>query len=262
MGNLQDRVAVVTGASRGIGRAIALALGRGGATVVVNYVDKEASRPQAAGTMSNAEAAAEVVRAVEEVGGQASAMQADVSSFSGAGGLIENVIETYGQLDILVNNAGITRDMLLGMMSEGDWDAVMAVNLKSVFNCSKAAIRPMMRRRYGRIISISSVAGIAGNAGQTNYSASKAGIIGFTKALAREVGSRNITVNAIAPGLIRTDLTEDLPDNIKEASLTAIPLGRWGVPEEIAHAVAFLASDEAAYITGHVLVVDGGLTMG
>lgn len=262
MGNLQDRVAVVTGASRGIGRAIALELGQRGATVVVNYVDREVTRPDAAGTMSNAEAAAEVVSAIEEMGGRATATLADVSSFTGAAGLIESAIEAYGQLDILVNNAGITRDMLLGMMSEGDWDAVIGVNLKSVFNCAKAAVRPMMRRRYGRIINISSVAGIAGNAGQTNYSASKAGIIGFTKALAREVGSRSITVNAIAPGLIGTDLTEDLPDNIKEASLAAIPLGRWGNPEEIACAVAFLASDEAAYITGHVLTIDGGLTMG
>jgi 3-oxoacyl-[acyl-carrier protein] reductase len=262
MGNLQDRVAVVTGASRGIGRAIALELGQRGATVVVNYVDREVTRPDAAGTMSNAEAAAEVVSAIEEMGGRATATLADVSSFTDAAGLIESAIEAYGQLDILVNNAGITRDMLLGMMSEGDWDAVIGVNLKSVFNCAKAAVRPMMRRRYGRIINISSVAGIAGNAGQTNYSASKAGIIGFTKALAREVGSRSITVNAIAPGLIGTDLTEDLPENIKEASLAAIPLGRWGKPEEIACAVAFLASDEAAYITGHVLTIDGGLTMG
>jgi 3-oxoacyl-[acyl-carrier protein] reductase len=262
MGNLQDRVAVVTGASRGIGRSIALELARHGATVVVNYVDRELARPDAAGTSSNAQAADEVVQAIEVLGGRANKAQADVSMFAEAETLIKGTIDTYGQIDILVNNAGITRDTLLGMMSEQDWDAVIAVNLKSVFNCAKAAIRPMMRARYGRIVNISSVAGIAGNAGQTNYSASKAGIIGFTKALAREVASRNITANAIAPGLIRTDLTEDLPENIKEASLAAIPMGRWGTPEDIASAVAFLASDEAAYITGHVLTIDGGLTMG
>lgn len=262
MSSLQDRVAVVTGASRGLGRAIALGLARRGATIVVNYVDKELSRPDTAGAVSNSEAASEVVRAIEEMGSRAIATQADVSILGDAERLIASTIESYGQIDILVNNAGITRDTLLGIMSEEAWDAVIAVNLKSVFNCAKAAIRPMMRRRYGRIINISSVAGIAGNAGQTNYSASKAGIIGFTKALAREVAARNITVNAIAPGLITTDLTEALPDDLKEASLTAIPLKRWGMPDEIAHAVAFLASDEAGYITGHVLVVDGGLVMG
>ncbi|MBP7690576.1 MAG: SDR family oxidoreductase, partial [Anaerolineales bacterium] len=165
-------------------------------------------------------------------------------------------------LDILVNNAGTTRDMVIMLMPEADWDTVIQTNLKSAFSCSKAAVKVMMRKRMGRIINISSVSGISGNAGQTNYSASKAGLIGFTKALAREVAARNITVNAVAPGFVPTALTNDLPAEIKDATLKTIPLGRWGKPEEIAHAVAFLASDEAGYITGQVLSVDGGLVMG
>ncbi len=249
MSRLDERIAIVTGGSRGIGRAVALELARRGAAVMVNY-------------RSNARAAAEVVAAIEAEGGTARAMQADVSDYAQAESLIKETIAAFGGLHILVNNAGTTRDMVIMMMSEDDWDSVIRTNLKSAFNCSKAAVKHMMRKRYGRIINMSSVAGIAGNAGQTNYSASKAGLIGFTKALAREVAARNITVNAVAPGFIPTDLTESIPENLKEASLEAIPLKRWGTPEEVAYATAFLASDEAAYITGHVLSVDGGMVMG
>jgi 3-oxoacyl-[acyl-carrier protein] reductase len=249
MSRLDERVAIVTGAARGIGRAIALELARRGASVLVNY-------------HHNADAASEVVTAIQAEGGTAQAFQADVSNYAQAEALIKEAVDSFGRLDILINNAGITRDMVIMMMSEEDWDVVITTNLKSAFNCSKAAVRHMMRKRYGRIINVSSVAGIAGNAGQTNYSASKAGLIGFTKALAREVAARNITVNAVAPGFIPTDLTESVPQEIKEASLEAIPLKRWGTPEEVAHAVAFLASDEAAYITGQVLSIDGGLVMG
>lgn len=245
---LEGRIALVTGASRGIGRAIAIELAARGATVVVNY-------------RSSAEAAEAVVAYITEQGGTARTWQADVSSFEAAGDLVNGVIDEYGQLDILVNNAGITRDNVIMMMKEDDWDAVLETNLKSAFNCTKAAIRKMMRKRYGRIVNISSVAGLAGNAGQANYSASKAGLIGFTKAVAREIAPRGVTVNAVAPGFVETDMTSDLPENIKEVALGQIPLGRWGSPEDIAHAVAFLASDEAAYITGQVLSVDGGMVM-
>jgi 3-oxoacyl-[acyl-carrier protein] reductase len=240
---------LVTGGSRGIGRAVALELGRGGASVVVNY-------------NSNSAAADEVVAAVEAAGGKARALKADVSDFAQAEKLVKDTIEAFGNLDIVVNNAGTTRDMLIMMMPEDDWDLVIKTNLKSAYNCSKHAVKHMMRKRYGRIINMTSVAGIAGNAGQTNYSASKAGMIGFTKALAREVAARNITVNAVAPGFIPTDLTEIVPEDIKTASLDAIPLKRWGTVEEVAHAVGFLASDDAGYITGHILSVDGGMVMG
>lgn len=249
MAQFEGKTALVTGASRGIGRAIALRLAAGGAKVVVNYA-------------RDAEGAASVVEAITGAGGTATAVQADVSDFKAADGLVKGAAETYGSLDILVNNAGTTRDTLIMMMPESDWDTVIQTNLKSTFNCSKAAVRMMMRKRFGRIINITSVSGIAGNAGQTNYSASKAGVIGFTRALAREVASRAVTVNAVAPGFVPTALTNDLPEDIKQATLKSIPLGRWGTPEEIAHAVAFLASDEAGYITGQVLTVDGGLVMG
>ncbi|MCK5316794.1 MAG: 3-oxoacyl-ACP reductase FabG, partial [Anaerolineales bacterium] len=194
-------------------------------------------------------------------GGEAFAHQADVSVLKQADGLVKAAIEKYGDLHILVNNAGITRDSLIMTMSESDWDDVIQTNLKSTFNCCKAAIRHMLRRRYGRIINIASISGIMGNPGQTNYSASKAGQIGFTKALAREVASRTITVNAIAPGFIQTDILSTIPEEAQKSLMDIIPLGRVGQPEEIAKAAAFLASDDAAYITGHTLTIDGGIAM-
>ncbi len=245
---LENRVALVTGASRGIGKAIALELAQRGAAVAVNYVH-------------SAEASEAVVTSIQAGGGQAVAFQADISDFEQSQNLIKSTIQTLGGLDILVNNAGITRDTLIMMMSESDWDLVLATNLKGTFNCAKAAIRHMMRKRYGRIINITSVSGQMGNAGQTNYSASKAGQIGFTKALAREVAARNITVNAIAAGYIETDIWAEVPGEIREMALSIIPLGRKGQPEEIAYAAAFLASDQAAYITGQVLGIDGGMAM-
>lgn len=247
-GSLQDKVAIVTGGSRGIGRAISIELARRGARVVVNYNRR-------------ADAAEEVVAAIEALGGQAMAFQADVSWLEQAQRLVQATLEAYGALHVLVNNAGVTRDRLIMMMTEEDWDTVLRVDLKSLFNMCKAAARPMIRQRYGRIINISSVAGIAGQAGQTNYAAAKAGVIGFTKSLAKELGPRGITVNAVAPGLIPTDLTADLPDELREEAIRRTPLGRVGKPEEIAYAVAFLASDEAAFITGVTLPVDGGLVM-
>lgn len=246
--NLDTKVALVTGASRGIGRAIALDLARRGARVVVNY-------------HQNAEAAAEVVAAIQVDGGEAIPKQADVGDFEQAKGLITTTLDTFGQIDILVNNAGTTRDQLLMLMKEDDWDTVVRINLKGVFNCCKAAARSMIRKRQGRIINVSSVSGIAGQGGQTNYAASKAGVIGFTKSLAKELGPRGITVNCVAPGFVPTDLTADLPDDLRQRAIELTPLRRMGRPEEIAYAVAFLASDEAAFITGEVLTVDGGLVM-
>jgi 3-oxoacyl-[acyl-carrier protein] reductase len=246
--SLEGRVAVVTGASRGIGRAIALELSRRGAAVVVNY-------------NQSAEAAREVVSQILAEGGRASDFQADVADYHQAQNLMKHALDMYESLEILVNNAGVTRDNLIMLLNEQDWDFVLNTNLKSTFNCSKAAIRHMMRKRYGRIINITSVAGQMGNPGQTNYSASKAGQIGFTKALAREVASRNITVNAVAAGYIETDIWAKVPDEIRQSIQSLIPLGRKGEAEEIAFAVAFLVSDQAAYITGQVLGVDGGMAM-
>jgi 3-oxoacyl-[acyl-carrier protein] reductase len=246
--SLENRVAVVTGGSRGIGRAVALELAQRGAAVVVNY-------------NKSPEAAEKVVEQILASGGRAAAFQADVSVFEQAAALVKFAVDTFGDLHILVNNAGITKDTLIMLMSEEDWDIVQKTNLKSTFNCSKVAVKHMMRKRYGRIISIASVAGQMGNAGQTNYSASKAGQIGFTKALAREVATRNITVNAIAPGFVDTEILNSVPPEMLEAALKFVPLGRKGKPEEIAYAVAFLASDQAAYITGQVMGVDGGMAM-
>jgi 3-oxoacyl-[acyl-carrier protein] reductase len=244
----EDKVAIVTGASRGIGRATALELGRLGAKVVVNFNKNQA-------------AADEVAAEIAQGGGTADVYQADVGETEQAEGLVKFAVEHFDGLHILVNNAGITRDGLIMTMSPQDWDDVIQTNLKSAFNCSKAAVRHMMRKRYGRIINITSVAGQMGNAGQTNYSASKAGQIGFTKSLAREVASRNVTVNAVAAGYIETEIWSTVPENAREGMLGMIPLGRKGQPVEIAKAVAFLASDDAAYITGHILTVDGGMAM-
>jgi 3-oxoacyl-[acyl-carrier protein] reductase len=248
MGNFDNKSAIVTGASRGIGRAIAIELARQGASVIVNYNASEA-------------AAQEVVQAIAAAGGKAMAVKADVSAADQAAALVKACTDAYGKLDILVNNAGTTRDTLLLSMSEADWDTVINADLKSVFNCCKAAVKPMIRARGGRIVNIASVVGLSGQSGQTNYAAAKAGVIAFTKSLAKEVGSRNITVNCVAPGFIPTALTNVLPDEQKQAITKATPLGRFGTPEEVAHAVSFLASDAAAFITGVTLSVDGGLVM-
>jgi 3-oxoacyl-[acyl-carrier protein] reductase len=246
--SLEGRVAVVTGAARGIGRAIAELLAQQGANVVIADMQFDLAQATA-------------IEIAEKYSRKTLAFKVNVADADSAKAMVEYTIAELGHLEILVNNAGITRDTLIIRMDEADWDIVLNVNLKGAFNCSKAAIRYMMKRRYGRIINISSVSGQAGQVGQTNYSASKAGLIGFSKALAREVASRQITVNAVAPGFIPTTLTNDLSPDLKDAILKATPVGRMGRPEEIASAVVFLASDEAAYITGQVLAVDGGMVM-
>ncbi len=246
--HLTDRVAVVTGSSKGIGRAIALEFGRHGAKVVVSGRNQERTE--------------QVCRDIQSTGGTAIAVIGDVANMQDAETLIKAAVDEFGKVDILVNNAGITKDSLLIRMSESDWDAVININLKGTFNCIKAVTRLMMKQRYGRIINITSVVGEIGNAGQANYAASKAGIIGLTKSVARELASRNITCNAIAPGFIETDMTANLDETVKESLKDQIPLGRLGSVEDVAKAVSFLASDEAAYITGQVLNVDGGMVMG
>ncbi|MDI3521946.1 MAG: 3-oxoacyl-[acyl-carrier protein] reductase [Bacillota bacterium] len=240
--------AVVTGGSRGIGRAIALELARLGAPVAVNYAGR-------------AEAAREVVELITAAGGRAVAVQADVAQAAEAGRLLAEAEAALGPVGILVNNAGITRDGLLLRMKEEDWNAVLNTNLSGVFHCTQAALRGMLKRRRGRIVNTASIVGLTGNAGQANYAAAKAGIIGFTKSVAKEVAGRGITVNAVAPGFIATEMTTKLPAEVREAYRSRIPLGRFGEPEDVARAVAFLASEAAAYITGQVLAVDGGLAM-
>jgi 3-oxoacyl-[acyl-carrier protein] reductase len=245
---VQGKVAIVTGASRGIGRAIAIELGRRGASLVVNY----------AGRLEDAR---ETARLVEEAGGKAIVEQADVSVADDAARLVESALAAFGRLDILVNNAGITRDNLLLRMKDEEWDAVLNTNLKAAFYLTRAAARPMMKQRYGRIINVASVVALTGNPGQANYVSAKAGLIGLTKTSARELASRNITVNAVAPGYIETDMTAVLGDEVTAKMLEQIPLGALGKPEQVAKAVAFLASEDASYITGQVLNVDGGMVM-
>lgn len=248
MTKFEGKIAIVTGGGRGIGRAIATELGKQGATVVVNY-------------RSSATAAEEVVAEIKASGGDGMAYQCDVSDDAQVTAMFKDVAKTYGQIDILVNNAGVTRDNVIMMLKPDDFDTVINANLRSAWLCSKAASRTMMKQRSGRIINITSVVGMAGNGGQTNYAASKAGMIGLTKSLAKEIATRGVTVNAVAPGFIGTDMTDELSDEIKATAISHIPLGRMGAPEDVAKAVAFLASDDAAYITGQVLVVDGGMLM-
>ncbi|MBX4261993.1 3-oxoacyl-[acyl-carrier-protein] reductase [Clostridium estertheticum] len=245
---LKGKTAVVTGASRGIGRAIALKLAKHGANVVVNY-------------RNSVDAVQEVVKEIEALGVKVLAIQADISSYTDVENMIKKSVEEFGSIDILVNNAGITKDGLLMRMKEADFDSVIDINLKGAFNCTRHVAAIMLKQRSGRIINISSVSGLTGNAGQVNYSAAKAGIIGMTKSVAREFGSRGVTCNAVAPGYIQTDMTEDLSAKVKDTIMGTIPLKRLGRPEDVANVVAFLATDEAAYITGQVINVDGGMAM-
>ena len=246
--NLSGKVALLTGASRGIGRAIALRLATDGAKVALNF----------ASNVSKAEA---VKAEIEAQGGEAMLVQGDVADFETVTALVKQVTDAWGRLDILINNAGITRDNLLLKMGVDDFDRVISTNLKGVFNCTKAVTKLMMKQRGGRIVNMSSVVALKGNISQTNYAAAKAGIIGFTKSAARELASRGVTVNAVAPGLINTDMTAALSEKVKEVMLQEIPAGRMGTPDDVANAVAFLVSDQAAYITGQVLSVDGGMVM-
>ena len=248
MMNFSEKTAVVTGGSRGIGRAVCLELAKGGANIVLCYAGNEA-------------AANETVAICETFGAKAISVKCSVGNADEVKNLMDTTVNTFGRIDILVNNAGITRDGLLMMMKEEDFDAVVETNLKGTFLCMKAVTRQMMRQRYGRIVNLSSVVGLRGNAGQVNYAASKAGVIGMTKSMAKELASRGITVNAIAPGFIETDMTSAMPEAAKAATLAAIPMARLGAAEEVAKAAAFLASDKAGYITGQVLAIDGGMSM-
>ena len=248
MMNFSGKTAVVTGGSRGLGRAVCLEVAAGGANVVLCYAGNEA-------------AANETVAACEALGARAVAVRCDVADSAQVKTLMDTALQTFGRIDILVNNAGITRDGLLMMMKEDDFDAVIDTNLKGAFLCMKAVARQMMKQRYGRIVNLSSVVGLRGNAGQVNYAASKAGIIGMTKSLAKELASRGVTVNAVAPGFMETDMTAAMPEAAKTATLAAIPMDRMGTAEDVAKTVAFLASEEAGYITGQVIAVDGGMSM-
>lgn len=243
-----EKVAIVTGAGRGIGKAIAERLAREGAKLAVCDIDRE-----------SAEKTADEIRNNYKT--QAVGLYVDVANSDSVDAMVEEVVKKFGKIDILVNNAGITKDNLLLRMSEEDWDRVIAVDLKSVFLCTKAVVKYMIRQRYGRIVNISSIIGLRGNIGQTNYASAKAGIIGFTKSAARELAGRNITVNAVAPGYISTEMTEKLPQEVKENMLKQVPMGRPGTPEDVAGVVAFLCSDDASYITGEIIRVDGGMAM-
>jgi 3-oxoacyl-[acyl-carrier protein] reductase len=242
------KVALITGGARGIGKVISETLSKKGSHIVVADINFELAQATA-------------VQINESYNVKTMPIQVNVANLENVTSMVDQVIQFFGKVDILVNNAGITRDTLIMRMTEAEWDQVIDINLKGTWNCSKAVIRQMLKQRYGRIVNISSVSGLAGQAGQTNYSASKAGIIGLTKALAREVASRGITVNAVAPGFIPTDLTKDLPEDLKEMIIKSTPMGRMGTPQEVANAVAFLASDDASYITGQVLSIDGGMVM-
>ena len=246
--NFSGKTAIVTGGGRGIGRAVCLELAKGGANVVLCYAGNES-------------AANDTVAACEALGAKALAVRCNVADAGEVKALVDDAVKTFGRVDILVNNAGITRDGLLMMMKEEDFDAVLNTNLKGTFLAMRAVSRIMMKQRYGRIVNLSSVVGLRGNAGQVNYAASKAGVVGMTKSLAKELASRNVTVNAVAPGFIETDMTAAMPETAKSATLAAIPMQRLGAAEDVARAVAFLASEEAAYITGQVLAIDGGMSM-
>lgn len=244
----KEKIAIVTGGTRGIGKALALELAKNGCNIAFNY-------------NKNTDAANALVKEIEAMGAKAISFQVNAASFEGAKSMVKEVKETFGRIDFLVNNAGITRDKLLALMSESDWDDVINTNLKSVYNFSKAVITQMIKQKSGNILNITSVSGLVGIAGQVNYSSSKAGMVGFTKALAKEVGKANITVNAIACGFIETDMTSVLPQEYKDKMIEMIPVRRFGKPEEIAKVAAFLLSDDAKYITGHVISVDGGLAI-
>ena len=248
MGRFKGKSAIVTGASRGIGREIALLLAKEGARVAVNY----------SGSKDKAD---EVVQLITAAGGEAFAIQADVSDADSVKNMVDQTVETFGSIDILVNNAGITKDNLLMRMKEDEWDDVMNINLKGVFLCTKGVTRQMMRQRAGKIVNVASIVGVSGNPGQANYVAAKAGVIGFTKTAAQELASRNINVNAVAPGFITTDMTDALSEEVKNQMLAMIPLGKLGNPEDVAKTVMFLLSDDAAYITGQTIHVDGGMVM-